>query len=335
MKSCKRMWMTAPKLTLLILLCTACASFGQTGSSVNSDDSPSQFAPPDKTYTVIYNFSGGSDGANPWSGLTIDAAGNLYGTTLNGGGGYGSAFELIRSKSGFTFNSLYRFTGGADGAGPVARIVLGSDGTLYGTTHAGGKLDCGVPGFQYTGCGVVFNLRPQTGKSLWTESVLYTFTGAGDGANPWGNVTFDHSGNLYGTAEFGGDSSCVLTSSGCGTVFKLVPSGGSWTESVLYSFTNGPDGSRPYAGLTFDTSGNIYGTNFLGAGAGCDGVFPSPGCGTVFKLTPAGSGWVENTVYAFQGGSDGGWSQTGAIVDQAGNLYTATSSYGSGAQARL
>jgi uncharacterized repeat protein (TIGR03803 family) len=285
-------------------------------------------------YSVVYNFTGGADGANPWAGLTIDAAGNIYGTTLNGGSasgpGYGVVFQLKPSRSGFTFNSIYSFTGGADGAGPVARVVLGSNGSLYGTAHAGGRLDCGVPGFQYTGCGVVFQLSPQLNKTPWTESVLYTFTGASDGANPWGKVTFDQSGNLYGTAEFGGNPTCVLTSSGCGTVFKLAPSGGSWTQSVLYSFTNGSDGSRPYAGLTFDTSGNLYGTNFYGAGTGCTGVFQSPGCGTVFKLTPAGLGWVESTVYAFQGGSDGGFSQTGVIVDQSGNLYTATTSFGSG-----
>lgn len=283
-------------------------------------------------YSVVYNFTGGADGANPWAGLTIDAAGNIYGTTLNGGSahgnGFGVVFQLKPSKSGFTFNSIYSFTGGADGAGPVARVVLGSNGALYGTAHAGGQLNCGVPGFQYDGCGTVFKLAP-SGNS-WAQSVLYTFTGGADGANPWGNVTFDQSGNLYGTAEFGGNPACVLTSSGCGTVFKLSPSGNSWTQSVLYSFANGSDGARPYAGLTFDSSGNLYGTNLYGAGTGCTGVFQSPGCGTVFKLTPAGLGWVESTVYPFQGGSDGGFSQSGVVVDQSGNLYTASSSFGSG-----
>jgi uncharacterized repeat protein (TIGR03803 family) len=285
------------------------------------------------TYSVVYNFTGGTDGATPYAGLTIDAAGNIYGTTLYGGSasgeGYGVVFQLKPNRNGFTFNSIYRFTGGADGAAPVAKVILGPNGSLYGTAHAGGKLDCGVPGFDFPGCGVVFKLAPQPNQT-WTQSVLYTFTGAGDGANPWGNVILDQAGNLYGTAEFGGDTSCVLTSTGCGTVFKLTPSGNSWTQSVLYTFTNGADGSRPYANLTFDASGNLYGTNFLGAGAGCNGVFQNPGCGTVFKLTPSGSGWTESTVYPFTGGSDGGWSQTGVLVDTAGNLYTATSSFGSG-----
>jgi len=281
------------------------------------------------SYSVVYNFTGGADGANPFAGLTVDAAGNLYGTTLNGGQGYGVVFQLKATRSGFTFNPIYRFTGGADGAGPSGRVVLGSNGSLYGTTHAGGKLDCGVPGFKYPGCGVVFMLTPQPNQT-WTESVLYTFQGAADGANPWGNVTFDPSGNLYGTAEFGGNPSCVLTSSGCGTVYKLTPGVGSWTQSVLYSFTNGSDGYRPYAGLTFDAAGNLYGTNFLGAGTGCTGFFQNPGCGTVFKLTPSGPGWVQSTAYTFQGGSDGGFSQSGVTVDATGNLYTATSSFGSG-----
>jgi uncharacterized repeat protein (TIGR03803 family) len=282
---------------------------------------------PAQTYTVIHNFSGGGDGANPYAGLTMDAAGNLYGTTLNGGAGYGGVFKLKRAGSGFTLNPIYSFTGGNDGAGPVARVVIGSNGTLYGTAHAGGQQNCA--NFQFPGCGLVFNLRPQpracnTALCPWTESVLYSFTGASDGANPWGNVIFDQSGNLYGTTEFGGIPSC---GNGCGTVFKLAPSGGSWTETVLYSFTNGSDGSRPFGGVTFDTSGNLYGTNLLGAGTGCEN---GQGCGTVFELAPSGSGWMENTIYAFQGGSDGGLPVAGVTFDQAGNLYTAALSYGSG-----
>jgi uncharacterized repeat protein (TIGR03803 family) len=286
---------------------------------------------PAQTYTVIHHFSGGGDGANPYAGLTMDAAGNLYGTTLNGGAGYGGVFKLKRSGSSFLLTPLYSFTGGNDGANPVARVVFGSNGTLYGTAHAGGTPNC--ENSQFTGCGLVFNLRPQprackTALCLWTESVLYSFTGASDGANPWGNVTFDQSGNLYGTTEFGGIPNCSGgIGAGCGTVFKLAPSGGGWTETVLYSFTNGSDGSRPYAAVTFDTSGNLYGTNSQGAATGC---LNGRGCGTVFQLTPAGSGWMEKTIYAFQGGSDGGNPVAGVIFDQSGNLYGAALSYGSG-----
>jgi uncharacterized repeat protein (TIGR03803 family) len=281
---------------------------------------------PAQTYTVIHNFTGGGDGANPWGGLAIDGSGSLYGTTLHGAAGFGGVFKLKRSASGFTLNPLYKFSGGSDGAGPVSGVVFGPNGTLYGTAHAGGEQNCTI--FEYPGCGLVFNLRPQASfcRSVlcpWTETVLYRFTGGTDGANPWGNVTFDHSGNLYGTAEFGGIASC---SNGCGTVFELMPSGGSWTETVLYSFTNGSDGWHPYAGVTFDTSGNLYGTNFWAAAGGCQGQ----GCGTVYQLTPSGSGWTQNTIYAYQGGSDGGLPVGGVIFDPSGNLYTTTLSYGAG-----
>ena len=251
---------------------------------------------PAQTYSVIHNFSGGGDGANPYGGLAIDASGNLYGTTLHGGVGFGGVFKLKRTASGFILNPLYKFTGGSDGAGPTSGVILGPNGTLYGTAHAGGEQNCAS--FEYPGCGLVFNLRPQatachSALCPWTETVLHSFTGGSDGANPWGNVIFDHSGNLYGTTQFGGITSCT---NGCGTVYKLMPSGGSWTETLLYSFTNGSDGSRPYAGVTFDTTGNLYGTNFWAAGGGCEGQ----GCGTVYQLTPSGSGWLQNTIYAYQ-----------------------------------
>jgi uncharacterized repeat protein (TIGR03803 family) len=189
---------------------------------------------PAQTFHVIYSFTGGSDGANPETGLTIDAAGNLYGTTSAGGVGYGTVFKLAHQNSSWVFSPLYLFSGGNDGAQPEARVVFGADGSLYGTTTAGAGTACNG-----NGCGVVFNLRPpatfcRTVMCLWTESVLYRFTGGGDGGDPHSKVLFDRAGNLYGTTVLGGPD-CFFR--GCGVVYELTPSAGHWTESVLDSFS--------------------------------------------------------------------------------------------------
>src|SRR5271166_1949839 len=134
---------------------------------------------------------------------------------------------------------------------------------------------------------------------------------------------------LYGTTAYGGGGSGCGGNNGCGTVYKLTPSNGGWTESVLYSFQGGSDGAFPYAGVIFDQAGNLYGTTAYGGGSGCAGN----GCGTVFQLTSSGSGWVENTLYSFQGGNDGASPFGGLIFDQSGNLYGSTaytSSFGVG-----
>jgi len=175
---------------------------------------------------IIYSFGGGTDGAYPESDLIMDAAGNLYGTTNQGGTGCGSAgcgtvFELIRSKDGWKHQVLYSFAGGTDGVFPTAGLVFDCVGNLYGTTADGGS-NCGDGG-----CGTVFKLSPNS-HGAWTESVLYSFTGSnGDGAYPNTDLVFDSKGNLYGTTP-GGDT-------GLGVVFKLSPnSGGTWTESTVY-----------------------------------------------------------------------------------------------------
>jgi len=149
--------------------------------------------------------------------------------------------------------------------------------------------------------------------------VLYGFAGGTDGATPYAEVTFDASGDLYGTTYSGGAFSA-------GTVFELVPSsGGTWTESVLYSFTGGSDGANPYGGLIFDPSGNLYGTSFYG---GASGV------GVVYKLTPNSDGtWTESVLHTFTGGQDGGNPNIGNLTfDPAGNLF-GTTRYGGGSGA--
>jgi uncharacterized repeat protein (TIGR03803 family) len=255
-----------------------------------------------QTLNVLHAFTGAGDGGNPSAGLTMDKAGNLYGTTLYGGAGGGTVFKLSHSGSSWVLNNLYSFTGGDDGGNSQARVIFGSDGSLYGTTSAGGYAN-----------GVVFNLRPQATacKSAicpWTETVLYRFQGGSDGIIPeYGDLTFDQAGNVYGTTVEGGLLSC---GGSCGVVFKLTKSGNSWTESVLYSFTGGNDGGSPFSGVIFDSAGNLYGTAYYGGDISA---------GTVYELSPSGSGWTEKTLTDFSGG--GGFPVGGLTFDQQGNLF--------------
>ena len=162
-----------------------------------------------QTYTVIHNFTGGLDGGNPYAGLTMDAAGNLYGTTcgtpcVGGADNTGTVFRLSNQGAGWVLTTLHVFRGGSDGTRPAARVIIGPDGSLYGTTYDGAGSGCGGPG-----CGIVFNLKPAASVSpnifgAWTETVLYRFSGGGDGANPEAEVIFDQAGNLYGTTTSGG-----------------------------------------------------------------------------------------------------------------------------------
>jgi uncharacterized repeat protein (TIGR03803 family) len=172
------------------------------------------------TESVIYDFTGGADGGQPYASLVFDAAGNLYGTTGFGGStncnlGCGTVFELTLGSSGWTETALYTFTGGSDGRQPSSRILLDAAGNLYGTTLLGGN----VGSVCSAGCGTVFKLTP--GSSGWTETVLYAFQGAADGASPYASLVFDPTGNLYGTASAGG-------SSGDGAIFKLTPGSSGW-----------------------------------------------------------------------------------------------------------
>lgn len=286
-----------------------------------------------QTFTILHNFAGGQDGANPWAGLTMDRAGNLYGLAEGGGNGScvfygtsgcGTAFKLTLKHSSWIFAPLYQFQGGTDGEFPIAAVTIGPNGTLYGTTAGGGAGTCTF--YQSTGCGTVFNLTPSATapRSViqpWKETVLYRFTGGADGGNPnVGNLIFDQTGNIYGTTKVGGANNL-------GTVFKLTRSGNSWTEAVLYSFGGGTDGSYPYSGLVFDNAGNLYGTTGYGGNPGCNS---GSGCGTIFELSPSGGGWTETILYTFQGGNDGFIADGGLIFDTSGNLYGGTYNGGSG-----
>ena len=258
--------------------------------------------------SVLYTFTGGNDGRKPYAGLIFDQAGNLYGTTSGAGTyGHGVVFKLTpKSDGSWTESVLYSFTGGNDGFAPFAGLIFDRAGNLYGTTFGGGIFNCGGGG-----CGVVFKLTPNADGS-WTESVLHSFL-ASDGTYPEAGLIFDAAGNLYGTTISGGADNG-------GTVFKLTPkSDGSWTESVLYSFTGGNDGRESRAGVIFDQAGSLYGTTQLGGS----------GVGVVFKLTPnANGGWTEKVLHQFTGGKDGAGPVAGVIFDQAGSLYGTTTEGG-------
>jgi uncharacterized repeat protein (TIGR03803 family) len=241
-----------------------------------------------QTFNLLHTFTGGRDGAEPYAGLMIDRGGNLYGTALGGGCGYGTVFKLTQKNGAWLFTLLYCFTGSNDGNAPVARVVFGPDGSLYGTTQFGGGNGCAGN----EGCGTVFRLRPPVGVCKasfcsWKEAVLYRFQGGSDGANPsYGDVVFDQAGNMYGTTRVGGGTGCG--GNGCGVVYELMPTGGGhWSESIIYRFTSGQDGAEPVGGVIVDSAGNLYGTSYAGG---------SFGGGTVFQLTHSGSGWVETTL---------------------------------------
>jgi uncharacterized repeat protein (TIGR03803 family) len=278
-------------------------------------NSPNVVSGTTSTFQVIHAFTGGGDGGWPYAGLTIDKFGNLYGTTYAYGSKHkGIVYQLTPNGSDWIFNLLYTFTGGSDGGGPEARVIIGPNGSLYGTTTNGGN-----------GYGTVFQLSPppticKTAYCPWRERVLYAFHGApdcGNGSGPtsFGDLIFDQAGNIYGTTYHGG-----VNNVGC--VYKLMPSGsGGYTESVIHSFAGGSDGRFPFTGVILDSAGNLYGTT--GQGGPRD-------FGTVYQLVSSSEGYTENILYSFTNGSDGRYAFGGLIFDRSGNLYGSTEDGGAG-----
>lgn len=304
---------------------------------------------PARTFTVLYSFTGGTDGGNPDAGLMRDAAGNLYGTTYAGGDlncippyGCGTVFKV--DKSGRE-TVLHSFTG-SDGFSPYAVLVRDPAGNLYGTTSSSSG--------EYV-WGTVFRLG-KNGK----ETVLYTFTGGADGGSPVAGVIRDAPGNLYGTAALGGTNNngvvfkldkagnetvlhtftetdgrwpqAPLVRDAAGSLYGTTSYGGAYgegtafmldktgTETVLHSFTGGAHGGVPYfAGLVRDASGNFYGITSEGGDSNC--LFGPSGCGVIFKLDRSAK---EAVLYSFTGGADGGGPVAGLYRDGAGNLYGTT-----------
>jgi uncharacterized repeat protein (TIGR03803 family) len=285
--------------------------------------------------TTLSTFSGTL--SHPLGNMVFDKAGNLYGTSLNGGAsGNGAVFELTPQKNGtWTRTTIYNFAGyPADGANPGAGLIIDAAGNLYGTTENGGSSGvCLNSGGQKIGCGTAFELQPVSGGG-WKETVLYSFGGPnGDGAVPVAPLIFDADGNLYGTTLTGGPKSKDCPSgtnpAGCGIVFELFPNiGGGWTETILHEFTNdGTDGGGPEAGLIFDKLGNLYGTASYGG---------ANKYGTVYELSPSsGGGWTETILQSFGAGTDGETPEGGLILDSAGNLYGTTYAGGTASQGTI
>ncbi|HEY6766353.1 MAG TPA: choice-of-anchor tandem repeat GloVer-containing protein [Candidatus Sulfotelmatobacter sp.] len=262
------------------------------------------------TETPLYAFTGGTDGNFPTNNLVMDGAGNLYGVTVTGGDnscnypyGCGVVFELTPGSSGWTETVLHTFTSAAtDGQGPNS-LIRDAAGNLYGTTALGGASNSGT----------VFKLS--NGSSGWTESVLFSFDGATQGANANGLV-MDSSGNLYGTTGFGGNNS--FCHQGCGVVFKLVSGSVGWHETVLHAFNGPTDGIEPN-GVILDASGHLYGTTYYGGNTTCN----TQGCGTVFGLAYGVSGWRESVIHKFSA-ADGKNPTANLVEDASGNLYGTT-----------
>lgn len=285
-------------------------AYGTTASGGDFDFGTVFMLSPSGQQTVIYSFTGGGDGLDPHGSVTLDAAGNLYGTTVAGGfggicagDGCGVIFELSPSGGSWTETTLYAFKGLNDGFGPGGGLVFDTVGNLYGTTPDGGAHSNGV----------VFELSPTAHG--WRHKVLHAFTGKKDGAvGSLGLLAFDKTGNLYGVTEIGG-------AFGAGAVYKLsADSQGQWKTTVLYDFKGIPDAANPYGGLILDAAGNLYGTTYFGG---------ATGQGAVFQLIPGPNGtWQENVLYSFQGGTDGSFPTTTLIFDSAGNLYGTTSTGG-------
>jgi uncharacterized repeat protein (TIGR03803 family) len=282
--------------------------YGGVGVNGNSNGTAFELSPPsvggEWSYSVIASFDNDIVAINPLGGMVLDGQGNLYGVSGGGVGNgvycgdypCGNVFELQPPKQAgepWTGQSIYNFftQGTTDGIGPSG-LMLGSDGSLYGTTGSGGTTDSGT----------VFKLTPppkvKGAGVFWNETILYNFSPS-DGA-PIGGVIAGPKGTFFGTTEITG----VFR---YGTIYQLIPEGGLWTESVLYNFSGGDDGGYPVGGVVSDKVGNLYGTA-LGGAVQDNGECLPGGAGTVFRLSPpavSGGPWSETTLHDFAGGSDG------------------------------
>lgn len=258
------------------------------------------------TYRVIYAFgSNGNNEGSPSTDLTLDAAGNLYGTTsLDSTGSFdGEVFELSPQPNGsWKETVLYTFPA-PNGVGfPAAGVTFDNQGNLYGGAFYGSN----------GAFGAVYELSPQA-NGPWTLTLLHNFTSSDI---PNSKLTFDSSGNLYGTTGQSYSSE----------VFKLSPTvGGMWKETTIHTFTSGSDGTYPQGTLVFDAAGSLYGTTSYG-GLGCNGSL----CGVVYRLTPQSGGtWKETILHHFESAEDGSEPQAGLLLDNSGHLY-GTTPYGGG-----
>ncbi len=259
-------------------------------------------------HDVLYQFKGGSDGYGAYGGLTVDAAGTLYGTTAEGGAyGAGTAYKLTPAISGYKKSTLFSFPTSGDSE-PLASLLLGKRGALYGTALFSS----------------VFELTPTS--SGYVVRTLHKLSGPPDGSLPYAPVITGPDGAFYGTTYEGGTHHCKYHV-GCGTAYKLSPTKSGYSETV-FSFAN-DDGAYPLTALLLAKDGALYGTT-TGGGFKCPGREPSYGCGVAFKLEPAGLGFKETVLYKFTDGSDGAVPSSPLIADASGALYGAAGGGGAG-----
>jgi uncharacterized repeat protein (TIGR03803 family) len=260
------------------------------------------------TEKILHHFGLNQDGHTIFGTPSLDAAGNLYGTTqLGGTNNAGTVFELIPTSEGpWTEKILHNFALDGDGTNPMVGVIMDKAGNLYGTTTSGGA----------NSGGTVYRLSPHTDGS-WTETIVYSFPfiQPSSSSEPDGSLLRDKAGNIYGATIYGGANNA-------GVVYKLSPQAdGSWTETILHSFNaNGTDGFNAFTSLVFDTAGNLYGATMSG------GIHQGlNGNGTVFELTPQADGsWTESMLFSFDSTDGAGPSWGGLIFDASGNLYGAT-----------
>jgi len=261
--------------------------------------------------TVLHAFLGygQKDGYSPEAGLSFDTAGDLYGTTYQGGvNNVGSVFQLTPTKTSWKYKVIHSFNNQNGGASyPIGGITQGPDGYYYGTTYYGGAA---------YNAGTVYRLF--LARSTWIEQTIFYFLEGGDGIYPDSSLTIDSKGNLYDTTLYG--AAAETCSNGCGTVFKLTAGKNStYTQSVIYSFPAGTKGGQnPYynAGVTLDASGNLYGTTYYGGS--------TENGGTVYELKPSGSTYKGSMLWAFDTVSGDGYYPRGGVILVGGNLYGTT-----------
>jgi len=311
-------------------------------------------------YRVLYGFSGGYDGGGLYSGVIVDAKGDLYGGTLGGGNGQGGTiYELQHNPDGsWTKTVIHDLDFHTDGGEPQDGMVFDAAGNLYGTTSNGGPQGFGTvfqlvpnpngewplnvlydvgsftglvfdPSGNLYGLGAgVFELSP--GPDGWTYREIYDFR-QGDAGGFYAPMILDPAGNLYGTSAFGGNGPPYCFGDSCGTVFKLHPNGdGTWTEHLLHKFAAWKyDGQNALGSAVRDAAGNLYGTTIQGGSHRTHRGQCEVGCGTIYKLAKQPNGhWKETILYNFPNYHDGLGPSAGLTMDRAGNLYGTTGSGG-------
>jgi uncharacterized repeat protein (TIGR03803 family) len=277
---------------------------GGSGGTCSGDGCGTVFELTPKGETVLYNFTGGNDGSGPGGGVVFDKAGDLYGTTPDGGAdSAGTVYELIHRTGGWRERVIHTFTGGADGAvGSLGLLLIDGSGDLFGVTEGGGA----------HAAGVVFEMLPDP-NGAWDFRTLYAFRGQPDAAFPYGGLIADAKGDLFGTTYYGGTS-------GDGTVFELrAEPGRHWIESVVYDFKGGNDGSNPTDTPAFSPFGEIVGTTSMGGTSTCD-------CGTVFKIKLTTR--QETVIHRFGAPGDGMYPYYDLLLDGSGTMYTTTAAGG-------